>query len=102
MTSAMNSTKIQIYIWRESVFCFVFFLSRKVHKESGWGTVNLCKSPYRYGYLEAKWLPLGLGVQVPVCVEFACSACASGVSSRYFGFLPQSSNMCYGLIGMQL
>ncbi|KAK3551722.1 hypothetical protein QTP70_023242 [Hemibagrus guttatus] len=35
-----------------------------------------------------------------VCVEFACSPRASGVSSGYSGFLPSPKNMCGRLIGI--
>ncbi|KAK3571581.1 hypothetical protein QTP86_014449, partial [Hemibagrus guttatus] len=35
-----------------------------------------------------------------VCVEFACSPRASGVSSGYSGFLPQSKDMHCRLIGI--
>ncbi|KAK3559974.1 hypothetical protein QTP86_033671, partial [Hemibagrus guttatus] len=35
-----------------------------------------------------------------VCVEFACSPRASGVSSGYSGFLPQSKDMHGRFIGI--
>ncbi|KAK3550328.1 hypothetical protein QTP86_024326 [Hemibagrus guttatus] len=42
-----------------------------------------------------------VGGSIPaVCVEFACSPCASGVSSEYSGFLPRSKDMHCRLIGI--
>ncbi|KAK3561241.1 hypothetical protein QTP86_030586 [Hemibagrus guttatus] len=35
-----------------------------------------------------------------VCVEFACSPCALGISSGYSGFLPRSKDMHCRLIGI--